>query len=266
MTVETDDFNREAFSSDISSSFKEWACSLSGCDGGNPDAQTWVCGIEWGGGGKDDGPYYKNQLPEEIKKGRVSLSHDQYGWADSIRYPYGRSVAKLYASITDHKVEEYRTLVADKWNGSELFTLNLYPIAFNSTDSTLWSKCGLDKTTVFGEKHLFQMWCILNRFPEYAKLRREKRPKLIIGTGVGYLQDFFLCFGGDKNDSERITFGDIKPTLATSRPNPRRYYWVKLNGETLLVVIPFFTGSYGLNSNFLLQEMGERIRALCSVS
>lgn len=27
---------------------KEWACSFSGCDGGNPNAPIWLCGIEWG--------------------------------------------------------------------------------------------------------------------------------------------------------------------------------------------------------------------------
>ena len=33
----------------IPDNFKKWACSLSGCDGGNLMADTWLCGIEWGG-------------------------------------------------------------------------------------------------------------------------------------------------------------------------------------------------------------------------
>jgi len=28
--------------------FYEWATSLSGCDGGNTEADIWLCGIEWG--------------------------------------------------------------------------------------------------------------------------------------------------------------------------------------------------------------------------
>lgn len=32
----------------IPNNFKEWACSLSGCDGGDINADTWLCGIEWG--------------------------------------------------------------------------------------------------------------------------------------------------------------------------------------------------------------------------
>ena len=27
--------------------FKEWACSFSGCDGGDVDSPVWLCGIEW---------------------------------------------------------------------------------------------------------------------------------------------------------------------------------------------------------------------------
>ncbi len=33
--------------------FIQWATSLSGCDGGNPEADIWLSGIEWGGGVKN---------------------------------------------------------------------------------------------------------------------------------------------------------------------------------------------------------------------
>ncbi|MEC4686653.1 MAG: hypothetical protein VST71_13100 [Nitrospirota bacterium] len=46
-----------------------WACSLSGCDGGNINSDIWLCGIEWGGG--SDGNYYEKDLPQEINKGVV---------------------------------------------------------------------------------------------------------------------------------------------------------------------------------------------------
>ena len=35
-------------SHDVSPQFRAWACSLSGCDGGNPNAPLYLCGIEWG--------------------------------------------------------------------------------------------------------------------------------------------------------------------------------------------------------------------------
>ncbi len=39
----------------VPENFKDWACSLSGCDGGNLKADTWLCGIEWGGGSAEKG-------------------------------------------------------------------------------------------------------------------------------------------------------------------------------------------------------------------
>jgi len=39
---------------------KEWACSLSGCDGGNIEGDIWLCGIEWGGASGSD--YYEKQV------------------------------------------------------------------------------------------------------------------------------------------------------------------------------------------------------------
>lgn len=246
----------------IPENFREWACSLSGCDGGNKNAQTWLCGIEWGGGSGDDGVYYKSTLPGQIAQGKYVPEGKAFDWQGSLNYPYGRSFAKLYAAIENHSVEQYYDLAMKTWNGSELFKLNLYPIAFDSTDLLLWHKYGLDKVTGFDEKHLFQTWCFVNRFPVFSKLRTENKPKRIICTGVSYLRDFFLCFGGNQNSSDSIQYEDIAPESSSSIQNKRRFYWVALDDTTTLFVIPFLSGQYGLNSNYLLQEMGKRIREL----
>lgn len=245
----------------IPRSFQDWACSLSGCDGGNLEAETWLCGIEWGSGSYNEGIYYRRQLREEIESGKVDTEESRFDWPESITYPYGRSFAKLYAAIDGEDVRDYKELVSDRWDGSELFKLNLYPIAFDSTDETLWRKYELDSITGFDEKHLFQTWCFLNRFPAFSRLRSDKKPKLIICTGVSYLRDFFMCFFGSNQDcGDLIKYGEIEPASENNNKK-RRYYWVTIN-QTTLVVIPFFSGSYGLNSNHLLQQMGNRIREL----
>lgn len=236
--------------------FKDWACSLSGCDGGNIEADIWLCGIEWGGGSY--GNYYKNDLPQEIKKGSVTANLDKFDWQDSITYPYGRSFAKLYVSIKGEDVDEYRQVV--NLTGDELFKANLYPIAFDSTEHSLWHKNKLDEITGFENKYLFNTWCFFNRFPYFSKLRKEKRPKLIIGTGIDYLRDFLMFFGGNEN-IEKLQSDKITPKSESNKYD-RTYYWVKLDEHTLLVVIPFFSGRYGLNSNYLLQEMGNRIKSI----
>ena len=164
----------------MNKNLKEWACSLSGCDGGNINADIWLCGIEWGGGSRDN--YYEYDLLEEINKGSVSADIEQHDWADSISYPYGRSFAKLYTAINGGKVGDYKEV--SSLNGSELFKANLYPIAFDSTDHDLWHKNKLDEITGFENKYLFNTWCFFNRFPVFSSLRKKYKPKLIICTGI----------------------------------------------------------------------------------
>jgi len=244
----------------IPENFRNWACSYSGCDGGNPDADIWLCGIEWGGGSQGD--YYSDSLPAEIKAGTVTLEESKFDWKDSVSYTYGRSFAKLFTAIKEKPVADYKDLALNTWDGSELFKLNLYPIAFDSTDHALWNENRMANLTGFDEKNLFQTWCFMNRFPFFSKLRAEKKPKLIICTGVSYLRDFFVCFGGTQDNNGHIEYDDIVPMFETNKASTRRYYWVKLDEDTTLVVIPFFSGIHGLNSDYLLQEMGKRIRAI----
>lgn len=241
---------------------REWACSLSGCDGGNIKADTWLCGIEWGQGSYDDGIYYKEVLPNEISKGAVTLKNTKFDWKGSTTYPYGRSFAKLWTVINDEngKAENYRDV--SSLDGSQLFKLNLYPIAFDSTDHDLWHKYDLDKITGFENKHLFNTWCFFNRFSAYSKLRVEHRPKLIICTGVDYLRDFLMCFVGNEN-IDKLNVGSIEGQSENNK-YARKYYWVKAD-ETLIVITPFFSGRYGLNSNFLLEKMGKEIKSLMEV-
>ncbi|MDP3282427.1 MAG: hypothetical protein Q8M57_15545 [Nitrosomonas sp.] len=244
----------------IPNNFKEWAFSLSGCDGGNIDADTWLCGIEWGGGSKGD--YYTETLPKEIENGACTPKQNIYDWKDSITYPFGRSFAKLYSAIDGENVENYSKFVSKKWDGSEIFKLNLYPIAFDSTDSALWHTHRLKRITGFDEKHLFQTWCFINRFPYFSELRKEKHPKLIVCTGVSYLRDFFIFFGGNSENSAKIQYEDVSPSPGSKIENKRHFYWVHLDHSTTLFVIPFFSGSYGLNSDYLLQKTGDRIREI----
>jgi len=241
---------------------REWACSLSGCDGGNVKADTWLCGIEWGGGSNNDGIYYTDELPNEISNGAVTLQSIKFDWKDSLTYTYGRSFAKLWTVINDDngKAENYRDV--SSLDGSQLFKLNLYPIAFDSTDHDLWHKYNLDKITGFENKYLFNTWCFFNRFSAYSKLREEHKPKLIICTGVDYLRDFLMCFVGNEN-IDQLNVGSVE---GKSEKNKyiRKYYWVKANG-TLIVIIPFFSGRYGLNSDFLLEQVGQAIKKLMKV-
>lgn len=244
---------------EISKEFKDWACSFSGCDGGNPTADIWLCGIEWGYIAEENEKieYYKEELPKEIIRGETKNPSKEFKWKDSLTYPYGRSFAKLYKAIKGENVDCYRE---DIENNEILFRLNLYPIAFSSTDHNLWEDYELNKTTGFDSKYLFNTWCFFNRLPFFNSLREEHKPKLIICTGVNYLRDFLMCFGG--KDIGKLQTGEIEPNSEKNKTKSGRgriFYYVKV-GQTLLMIIPFLSGVHGLNSNYLLQEMGNEIK------
>ncbi len=243
---------------ELNKNFIEWACSLSGCEGGNLKADYWVCGIEWGYNNKagNQNEYYKVELPKEIANGRYNPLK-KYPWNDSLTYPYGRNVAKLYSAIIGDEVRNYKKIV-ENCNGSEIFRMNLYPIAFNNTNDQLWKEYDLEGITGFEEKCLFKTWCFLNRFPAISRLvSQDYHPKVIIGTGISYLTDFFACFASNIGINATIKSGKVRDDSIT-----RSFYWAKLTERTILAVIPFFSGQYGLNSDALIQETGSRIREL----
>jgi hypothetical protein len=242
----------------INENYKKWACSLSGCNGGNIKADTWICGIEWGGGYTD----YQKDLTVDINQGKIDNPSDKYDWNVQNTYTYGRSFAKLYTAIhnvsDDYNIENYQNYI-ENLEGNEVFKLNLYPVSFKDTNYKLWHQHNLDEITGFKNKYLYQLWFFFNRFPKFAELRKEHKPKLIICTGVDYLVDFLMCFGATEN-IDNIQVGTIKGNSDKNKYE-RTYYHIKID-KTLLVVVPFFSGSYGLNSYYLLNEMGKAIKNL----
>lgn len=243
---------------DENTGFSEWAKSFSGCDGGNPEAKTWLCGIEWGGSDVD---YYR-RLPEDIRKGAVQ-PRSTYDWNSQLTYPYGRSFAKLYTAMQGREVATYKE--SEHHRGNEIFKLNLYPIALQSTDDQLWRTHGLDKVTGFAQKRLYQMWCMLHRFPFFSEQVRVYKPAVVIGTGVSYLSEFFLSFAQQMGEQSAIHLEYLSSGKKTENDPGRPFYWAKISDRTTLVVLPFFSGANGLNSDGLLQEAGDRIRKIAGV-
>lgn len=258
-------------SAKVDPAFRQWACSFSGCDGGDPTAPVWLSGIEWGyAKGRRQtteeyeaaiSRYYIEELPEEMSEGRY-VPEQKYDWKAQSAHPFGISVAKLFMAINGFSVEDYAR-VEDNCEDARLFKLNLYPIAFRYADDHLWKKYQLGDSTGLESKEAYRVWCFLNRFPSIAKEVEEHSPKLIVCAGISYLTDFFVCFAGT-GGSENIHVGKLEP--ASSGTNGyRRYYWSRINsGKTVLAVVPFFSGRYGLNSNVLLKELGSQLAKLQS--
>lgn len=112
--------------------FNDWLLSFAGCDGGNVEADTWLCGIEWGY--KDSfeaerNEYYKNGLLDEIKQGHVENDPDyDFFTEESFKHQYNLKFYKLYIAIFGENAKQ------------ELLKLNLSPIAFREDDADLWNE------------------------------------------------------------------------------------------------------------------------------
>lgn len=245
--------------------FNKWIASFSGCDGGSPDANTWFCGIEWGmpkeyidKSNRNSIRYYDDVLKHEIEGGYYKPA-DKYVMQKEMYYPYGRSLAKLYAAINGEPVDKYIQF-AEKTVDNEIFKMNLYPIPFPNVADELWQQHGLDKLTGLQSKQIYRTWCFLHRFPYISSQVKERSPKLIVATGITYLTDFVVCFAGS-GGIDNINMESLS-CESDSNKAKRTYYWTKINNRTTLVVIPFFGGPNGLNSDFLLGEIGKRIRQI----
>lgn len=198
-------------------------------------------------------------MPNEISKGCFTPSN-KYSWENKLnklKGPYAQNLAKLYYAIKnpkDESVDNYKNIIKQE-SSYPIFATNLYPISFNNISFKLWNKHGLNKITGFDEKRILKTWCFLHRFPAISKMVKKHSPKLIIGTGISCLTDFFACCASANNSDASINVGILQ--------KERRYYWSKLSNGTTLVVIPFFSSPrYGLNSSDLLLEMAEEIRTL----
>ena len=241
----------------------KWASSLVGCDGGNiENAKVWICGIEWGFGNTSDiekDKYYKDlKLQVETGEYKDTVS-DKYNFNEHNTYRYGQSFSKMYTVMKGEPIESYKTNTS-KYGDDEIYKLNLYPIAFQSVDDSLWKKHELSQIFPdFEDKTMYRTWCLLNRFPYFQKLVEGHTPKVIICTGTTYLTEFFIAFSGHETNIQ-IKKGTISPK-SKSKKN-RYFYYCEIKPGTFLFIIPFFSGSNGLNSYHLLEQMGQEIKRI----
>lgn len=228
----------------MNENLKDWACSFSGCDGGNINSDIWICGVEWGyeyATDEDRKKYYKTGLSEEIKNGVVKLNSD-YDIFNDTQANFNLNVTKLYTAITGE-------------GKGELLKLNLSPIAFRNKNKNLWND-DVIKATGYKTKDNFIK--DLDNLSRFKNITNEYNPKLIICVGNTDRDRFKNAFFGNKEIN--YEYKTIKPEHSNANQNNRYIYYVEHN-NILLVVVPFSTQN-GLNSDYLLQEAGEKIKEL----
>jgi hypothetical protein len=232
----------------VTEGFSKWAKGFSGCRG-NINGTIWFCGIEYGGNESEEKFQFDNvAVPADVSNDdeRESL----------LAYQYNKKIAKIYASIIGEDVSNYSQIaLRDKLfaKGSCVFTTNLYPISFHHDSNYLWPEWLYGKTGL-PTKSMYRAWCQLHRFPEMKNWVREHSPKIIISTGISYKNEFVMAFDGVETIYKKKIIE--KPTISD-----RRLFWIDINeNKTLLVIIPFLGGRYGLNSDSLLDDFGKYLK------
>ncbi len=239
----------------ITTGFKSWATSFSGCDGGDTGTASspsvWVCGIEWGGSWCDE-----IWLKEEIT---ASIDTPPEGYAaceENLSYIYNRQTMKLLLAIDGGLVEDYKRFALERKpfvsGEAGYFKLNLYPIAFKNTNYALWMN-EFSGITGLKSKQGYLEWCRKNRFPVIRTWVQRYKPKLVICFGKTYKSDFLMSFvdPGSTENHEKIMGKDL--------------FWYR-SGETVVAICPFPVNRNGLNSNALIQAFGDRIRNICDIA
>ncbi|NVK25957.1 MAG: hypothetical protein HWE10_13605 [Gammaproteobacteria bacterium] len=250
----------------------EWLASYSGCDGGNiQSSELWLSGIEWGYEKKDGQTqdeqyesvikYHKTDTARDIEKGFTEPYSNKFAMHENINGTFGRNTAKLITAIMGQPVSEY-VETSKEMGDSKIFKVNLYPAAMPATHGKYWRACGLHDVTGFETKGEYKQACKDIRFPFFREQIKQYTPKLILTTGVSYLDDFRKCF------TELESSGEFESIEIKGNSDKNSYArilrWCWITDKTLFVNTPFVTGAYGLNSDYLLQTFGEKIRLLLS--
>lgn len=238
----------------VSPQFSRWATGFAGCDGGDigsPSAPSiWFCGLEWGGGHDEKSLGEAISSPTEV----VPYGYDHEN--ENTSYIFNRQTMKLIAAMHGGDVKDYEkyvtTLKPFVRGEAGFFKMNLFPIAFKSTDHGLW-KTSFSKLTGIDSKQRYLEWCRKERFPVMRSWVDTYRPCVVICFGKSYGQDFKRAFSESDANFEREMIGN------------RELSWTRNENGTLIAICPFPVNRNGLNSNALLQGFGSRLGSLANL-
>lgn len=242
--------------------FKKWATGYSGFDGGNPNGEIWLSGIEWGG----ESPHnidelYKlfNENVENIEKINGYSNHTM-----NLQFNYNKRFINIIGAIKDqnfpidvNEVNNYITILNEKekffTKNSNYMKLNLSPFNFPTTSNDFWTS-DYKIITGFDTKEEYEKWVWTERKKLFNKMTEKYKPKLIItfGSSQKYYNNFLLFFGFNKN---------IKESPIQYKSSKRLSLKYSYQNNTLLINL-YFPSMGWLVSTESLKETGEIISSL----
>ncbi len=241
----------------VNRDFENWACSFSGCDGGNLAAPLWFCGIEWGGGAGAD------WLRKNIDSGAISQpSHiNVHQIEEQFAYQFDQKLLKIYSVLTGEEASNYKAIsIKNGYLTKEgpIFKMNLYPVSFGNTSEDLWSRAH-HEITGLATKSMYKALCQCKRFPMIKAWIQQASPKVVVCAGQTLYLEFIMAFCGIQEAH------DVKTKLTEVSIANRMIRWVMINdNKTLLVITPFFGNAYGLNSDEQLEGVAREITKLAN--
>lgn len=226
---------------------------FSGCDSNEEQAGSvsspsiWMFGIEFG--------TYKSKHDENSRT-RDTLEDDEYSIHTQLKWPYNRKAFKLLAAMKkDYGVSRYIEF-AEKYKpfakgSAGYFKGNIYPYPCNRVK--YWPESAI-KITGASSKSEYIAWCKEYRIPLINAWVNKYQPKLFIGVGISNRNEF-----SEAVFAEKVNL--VEKTLVDVHGHKKRFFYY-VEGGKKLVVIPHFSGPYGLNSDDSLRLAGEFISGL----
>ena len=164
---------------------------------------------------------------------------------------YNQKLAWFFAYLFQWNIDSYKD-EAVKYglfcqNGIG-YKMNAFPISFKNRKSVSWGQ----KTKELIGLHSFEIykeWCIQVRGKYFQKIASAHSPKLILCTGITSTMDFIRFFGCDLESFREVN------GINMAKAN---------NGNTLVMVVPFFGGANGTNSYEKMDSLVNTINRECS--
>lgn len=239
--------------------FAKWALGHSGFDGGDIGNSTkrsiWFCGIEWGGGHPADPEILHRIFLQDVSNPALGYEEEDEipAWKHNISYRFNWQAMKLLTTVNGEKYSDYKIFAENErpfvMGSKGYYKMNLLPLSFKDT-SHQWWRTEFEKATGFESKNAYLEWIRSNRLPVLKSWVSIYAPKLILCTGVTWLNDFHAAFVDEGLSLNQETIDD------------RQLHWIKNSNGTLVAVTPFMSGRNGLVRNVSIQKFGDRIRTL----
>lgn len=221
------------------------------CDGGDvgsPHAPSiWLLGLEPGWSIQD-------AINEKAGIGTSDDEYDSYSIELQQKWPFNRNAFKLLTALKGGLPDAYKDFASRERpfeRGSKGYLKgNLFPIACNNMGE--WGDDEREATG-FAEKASYQQWMRTTRFPIVQAWINKCRPKLIIGTGLTYMNDFLAV-----TDTPDVP----APHFIQVNGHTKRVH-VASNGVVPVAVIPHLSGGiHSLNSSQAIAETAAYIKSI----